>query len=204
ATGGGCARARAASRTARRAGRGRADGAARHAAVPRQRVSPDRAWSQRRVPGSRRRRSRAGPRRASARERPVGAVRLRARSAVVSAAERDVGQPRRALDVREIESLRTELERRAADLAPARWNADPEEVQRSVAKLVLTLIEFLRQLFEKQAIRRMEEGTLDAERTKALGVAMSALEETIKELADRFGLNPADLNLDLGPLGRLK
>jgi len=122
----------------------------------------------------------------------------------VSAAERDAGQARRALDVREIESLRTELERRAADLAPARWNADPEEVQRSVAKLVLTLIEFLRQLFEKQAIRRMEEGTLDAEQTEALGVALMRLEETIKELADRFGLNPADLNLDLGPLGRLK
>ena len=122
----------------------------------------------------------------------------------MSAAERDAGQARRALDVREIESLRTELERRAADLAPARWNADPEEVQRSVAKLVLTLIEFLRQLFEKQAIRRMEEGTLDAEQTEALGVALMRLEETIKELADRFGLNPADLNLDLGPLGRLK
>ena len=58
--------------------------------------------------------------------------------------------------VREIDSLREELERRAASLTPARWNADPEEVQRSVARLVLTLIEFLRQLFEKQAIRRME------------------------------------------------
>jgi hypothetical protein len=114
------------------------------------------------------------------------------------------GAGRRGLDVREIESLRTELERRAADLAPARWNADPEEVQRSVAKLVLTLIEFLRQLFEKQAIRRMEEGTLDAAQTEALGLALMRLEETIKDLADRFGLSPADLNLDLGPLGRLK
>lgn len=106
--------------------------------------------------------------------------------------------------MREIESLRTELERRAADLVPARWNADPEEVQRSVAKLVLTLIEFLRQLFEKQAIRRMEEGTLDAEQTEALGLALMRLEETVKDLANRFGLTPADLNLDLGPLGRLK
>ena len=122
----------------------------------------------------------------------------------MTAGERGAGQPRRGLDVREIESLRTELERRAADLAPARWNADPEEVQRSVAKLVLTLIEFLRQLFEKQAIRRMEEGTLDTAQTEALGLALMRLEETIKELADRFGLTPADLNLDLGPLGRLK
>jgi hypothetical protein len=111
---------------------------------------------------------------------------------------------RRAVEVREIESLREALERKAADLAPARWNADPEEVQRSVAKLVLTLIEFLRQLFEKQAIRRMEEGTLDPEQTEALGVALMRLEETVRELCDRFGLTPADLNLDLGPLGRLK
>jgi hypothetical protein len=111
---------------------------------------------------------------------------------------------RRAVEVREIESLREALERKAAELAPARWNADPEEVQRSVAKLVLTLIEFLRQLFEKQAIRRMEEGTLDPEQTEALGVALMRLEETVRELAARFGLDPADLNLDLGPLGRLR
>lgn len=110
----------------------------------------------------------------------------------------------RAVEVREIESLREALERKTADLTPARWNADPEEVQRSVAKLVLTLIEFLRQLFEKQAIRRMEEGTLDPEQTEALGVALMRLEETVRELCDRFGLSPADLNLDLGPLGRLK
>jgi hypothetical protein len=111
---------------------------------------------------------------------------------------------RRAVEVREIESLREALERKAAELAPARWNADPEEVQRSVAKLVLTLIEFLRQLFEKQAIRRMEEGTLDPEQTESLGVALMRLEETVRELAARFGLDPADLNLDLGPLGRLR
>ena len=111
---------------------------------------------------------------------------------------------RRPVEVREIESLREALERKAADLAPARWNADPEEVRRSVAKLVLTLIEFLRQLFEKQAIRRMEEGTLDPEQTEALGVALMRLEETVRELCDRFGLTPGDLNLDLGPLGRLK
>ena len=108
-------------------------------------------------------------------------------------------ESRPAAELREIESLR-----QAAELAPARWNADPEDVQRSVAKLVLTLIEFLRQLFEKQAVRRMEEGTLDAEQTEALGVALMRLEETVRELCDRFGLKPADLNLDLGPLGRLK
>jgi hypothetical protein len=106
--------------------------------------------------------------------------------------------------VREIDSLREELERRAAALKPARWNADPEEVQRSVARLVLTLIEFLRQLFEKQAIRRMEEGTLTAAETENLGIALMRLEETVRDLAARFDLRPEDLNLDLGPLGRLR
>jgi hypothetical protein len=122
---------------------------------------------------------------------------------VTSARDERGKSTRPALEVREIESLRAELERRAAELAPARWNADPEEVQRSVAKLVLTLIEFLRQLFEKQAIRRMEAGTLDPEQTEALGVALMKLEETVRDLAARFNLTPADLNLDLGPLGRL-
>src|SRR6202795_4838385 len=120
----------------------------------------------------------------------------------MSSGEGPASQNRRAVEMREIESLREALERKTAELAPARWNADPEEVQRSVAKLVLTLIEFLRQLFEKQAIRRMEEGTLDPEQTEALGVALMRLEETVRELCDRFGLTPADLNLDLGPLGR--
>ena len=106
--------------------------------------------------------------------------------------------------VREVDSLREELERRTADLTPAKWNADPEEVQRSVARLVLTLIEFLRQLFEKQAIRRMEQKTLTAEETEKLGVALMRLEETVRDLAQRFDLAPEELNLDLGPLGRLR
>lgn len=72
-----------------------------------------------------------------------------------------------------------------------------------MAKLVLTLMEFLRKLFEKQAIRRMEAGTLSAEETESLGLARMKLEETIIELARRFDLSPEDLNLDLGPLGRL-
>ena len=105
---------------------------------------------------------------------------------------------------REIEALRQELEHRVAEIGPARWNANPEDVQRSVAKLVLTLIEFLRRLFEKQAIRRMEEGSLTAEETESLGLALMRLEETITELAARFDLSPEDLNLDLGPLGRLR
>jgi len=107
------------------------------------------------------------------------------------------------LGAREVEALRQELEQRVGELAPARWNANPEDVQRSVAKLVLTLMEFLRKLFEKQAIRRMEAGSLTPEETEALGLALMRLEETITGLATQFELSPEDLNLDLGPLGRM-
>jgi hypothetical protein len=106
-----------------------------------------------------------------------------------------------ALQVRELETLRREIERRV-EQAP-RWDADPKDVQKSVVRLVLALIEFLRKLLEKQAIRRMENGTLTEEQTEAIGTALMKLEETVHELARRFGLKPEDLNLDLGPLGRL-
>lgn len=106
------------------------------------------------------------------------------------------------LEIEELDALRAEIERRAAAEAP-RWNADPEDVQRSVARLVLALVEFLRKLMERQAIRRMENETLTPEEVEALGLALMRLEETVHELAGRFGLAPEDLNLDLGPLGRL-
>jgi hypothetical protein len=106
------------------------------------------------------------------------------------------------LEIEELDALRAEIERRTAAEAP-RWNADPEDVQRSVARLVLALVEFLRKLMERQAIRRMENETLTPEEVEALGLALMRLEETVHELAARFGLTPEDLNLDLGPLGRL-
>ena len=107
------------------------------------------------------------------------------------------------IEVRELESLRAELERQASLADTPRWNANPEDVQRSVARLVLTLVEFVRQLLERQAIRRLEGGTLTPEETEAVGVALMRLEETVRDLAARFGLEPDELNLDLGPLGRL-
>ena len=106
------------------------------------------------------------------------------------------------LEIEELDALRAEIERRTAAEAP-RWNADPEDVQRSVARLVLALVEFLRKLMERQAIRRMENETLTPEEVEALGLALMRLEETVHEMAERFGLTPEDLNLDLGPLGRL-
>jgi hypothetical protein len=106
------------------------------------------------------------------------------------------------LEVQEIESLRAELNKLAA-APPPRWNADPEDVRRSVAKLVLTLVDFIRQILERQAIRRMEAETLTAEETEAIGLALMRLEQTIRDLGAQFGLRPEDLNLDLGPLGKV-
>jgi hypothetical protein len=108
-----------------------------------------------------------------------------------------------ALPAGDIEALRAELERNLPPAGAARWNVDPEDVQRSVAKLVLTLMEFLRKLLERQAIRRMEARTLTPAEVEAVGLALMRLEETLRVMAERFGLTPDDLNLDLGPLGRL-
>ncbi len=94
------------------------------------------------------------------------------------------------------------MERRRAEPVP-RWNPDPEDVEKSVAQLVLALVEFLRKLLERQAIRRMEGQTLEPEDVERIGLALMRLEETVRDLAARFGLDPEELNLDLGPLGRL-
>ncbi len=110
-------------------------------------------------------------------------------------------RPAVAVTVRQINSLRDELKRRTREVP--RWNADPEDVQRSVARLVLSLVEFLRQLMERQAIRRMDAGTLAAGEIESIGQALMKLEETVRDIAARFDLRPEDLNLDLGPIGRL-
>lgn len=107
------------------------------------------------------------------------------------------------IDVREVESLRSELERLRSAGAPPRWNANPDDVRKSVAKLVLTLVEAIRQLLERQAIRRMEQKTLTDEELEAIGLALMRLEETIRDIGAQFDLSPEDLNLDLGPIGKL-
>jgi hypothetical protein len=106
----------------------------------------------------------------------------------------------KAVTAAELRALRREIDRRAA---PMRWNPDAGDVQRSVAQLVLTVVEFLRKLMERQAIRRMEQRTLTRREVEAVGAALMQLEETIVEIGARFGLTPEDLNLDLGPLGKL-
>lgn len=107
------------------------------------------------------------------------------------------------LEVQELEALRKDLERRLSDAAPPRWNADPDEVQRAVLRLVLTLVDFVRQLLERQALRRMESESLTPEETERVGLALMRLEQTIHDLARQFGISPDELNLDLGPLGTL-
>ena len=100
----------------------------------------------------------------------------------------------------ELRALRREIDRK---MKPMRWNPDAEDVQRSVAQLVLTIVEFLRKLMERQAIRRMEQKTLTRAQVDAVGAALMTLEETIRDIGAKFGLAPEDLNLDLGPLGKL-
>ena len=103
----------------------------------------------------------------------------------------------------------TKIETIARDLdgtqsvLPRRIEADPENVERGLAQLVLTLIELLRQVMERQALRRMEGGTLTDEQIERLGETFMKLEQRMEELTEHFGLDQRDLNLDLGPLGNL-
>ena len=110
------------------------------------------------------------------------------------------------LTPQEVERTIAELRRQLQSGAHApieRIDCTPESVEQGLAKLVLGLIELLRQLLERQAIRRMEGGTLTDQQVEDMGQALMKLEEKVKEIADQFGLKPEDLNLALGPLGNL-
>lgn len=96
---------------------------------------------------------------------------------------------------RALEQLDTSLGRRL--------NADPESVERGLAQLVLTVVELLRQLMERQALNRMEHGSLTDDQIERLGETFMKLEERMNELTEHFGLERSDLNLNLGPLGDL-
>ena len=86
---------------------------------------------------------------------------------------------------------------------PKRVNADPERVEKGLAQLVMTLIELLRQLMERQALHRMEQGALSDEEIERLGETFMKLSQRMDELKAEFGLEDKDLNLQLGPLGNL-
>jgi Gas vesicle protein K len=102
----------------------------------------------------------------------------------------------------ELEALRRELQQVHATL-PSRIAIDADGLEQGLAQLVLTLIEFLRQVLERQAVRRMEGGSLSDEEVERVGLALMKLEEKVHELAEQFGLRPSDLNINLGPLGDL-
>ncbi|MEU8650637.1 gas vesicle protein K [Streptomyces sp. NPDC048737] len=80
---------------------------------------------------------------------------------------------------------------------------EPDTVERDLIKLVLTVVELLRQLMERQAVRRFDQGDLSEEQEERIGLTLMLLDDRMAELRDRYGLRPEDLNLDLGPLGPL-
>lgn len=84
-----------------------------------------------------------------------------------------------------------------------RIHLDRDSAERGLATLVLTVVELLRQLVERQALRRVDVGDLTDEQIERIGSTLMALEERMAELREHFGLRPEDLNLDLGPLGPL-
>src|SRR5262249_55364537 len=144
------------------------------------------------------RRPEIGGRKAGSRKPKAGRRKPRAGSRKPKARSRNLA----AADSRQIAAIRKQIETLAAS-RPPRWNADPEDVRRSVLKLVLTLVELIRQLLERQAIRRMEAGTLTDDETESVGLALMRLQETIAELAEQFDISPDELTLDLGPVGKL-
>ncbi len=84
-----------------------------------------------------------------------------------------------------------------------RFDLDPAALERDLARLVLTLVELLRRLLESQALRRMEAGSVTDDEVERLGSGLLATRAAVLALCGRLGLAPEDLNLDLGPLGRL-
>lgn len=101
-----------------------------------------------------------------------------------------------------MERFASELQR-AGGCLPTRIDADPTRVEQGLAKLVLTLIELIRRLLEKQAIRRIEVGSLSDDEIERMGLTFMRLEQKLEELKGVFGLEDEDLNLNLGPLGDL-
>ena len=136
--------------------------------------------------------------------RPRGKAKARARPALeaVPVTEAELRELRRELErrLRRPSTASRPRSRGRRKSPPARWNPQPEDVQKSVAQLVLTIVEFLRKLMERQAIRRMEKNTLTAVEVEAVGLALMELEKTVRDIGRRFGLEPEDLNLDLGPV----
>ena len=104
-------------------------------------------------------------------------------------------KPSIVITVKDIEEVK--------DANPERINIDPKNVEKGLAKLVLTLVELIRKLLEKQAMRRIEGGSLTDEEIERMGETLLKLENKMQELKEIFGLKDEELNLNLGPLGNL-
>lgn len=87
---------------------------------------------------------------------------------------------------------------------PERINAQPDTAAQDLGRLVLTLVEVVRKVLEHQAVRRMDSGTLSPEEIERLGLSLLRLSERMNEMKTAFGLRDEDLDIDLGPLGRLR
>jgi gas vesicle protein GvpK len=103
-------------------------------------------------------------------------------------------------DADELELQLNELSRSLPD----RINAEPATASQDLGRLVLTLVDVVRKVLEHQAVRRMDSGTLSPEEIERLGLALLRLSERMDELKSAFGLRDEDLDIDLGPLGRLR
>jgi len=101
-----------------------------------------------------------------------------------------------------VDDVRRQLDAHASE-SVQRIDCSSENIEQGLAKLVLSLIELLRRLLERQAIRRMEGGSLTDQQVEEMGQALMKLEQKVHQIADQFGLKPQDLNLELGPLGNL-
>ena len=106
-----------------------------------------------------------------------------------------MGKPSIVITVKDPEEVK--------DANPDRINIDPKKVEKGLAKLVLTLVELIRKLLEKQAARRVEGGSLSDEEIEKIGETLQKLEIKMKELKEIFSLEDEDLNINLGPLGNL-
>ena len=115
----------------------------------------------------------------------------------------DAPAPRVDVTSGSVEAFEAEL-RAVAQALPERINADPEHIESGLARLVLTVIELLRNVLEHQAVRRMDGGSLSDEEVERMGLALLQLNERMTELKTVFHLTDEDLNIDLGPLGRLR
>ena len=108
----------------------------------------------------------------------------------------------KSIETDSLEIFAGEMEK-IKDALPKKIEANPKNVEKGLAKLVLTLIELIRKLMEKQAMRRVEAGSLTDEEVERVGETLEKLEKKMKELKEIFGLKDEELNLNLGPLGDL-